>query len=191
MHPRFLTAVVATMMMGGCTITVHPPLAPEHPVDVFIIDYGRHSSLLLPESNSASLIEFTYGDWNWYALGRDDPLDIFPTLFFPTQGALGRWVWILEPKAETLRWTIPCEQIHTVTVSSEAAARLLDRLETRYRSHLQTQHLSEQYRLEFVHDDRPYCLLNHCNLIMQEWLDELGCETNGIALVADFRIVGD
>lgn len=191
MLPSLPTAVAMTMMMGGCTVTVHPPLAPEHPVDVFIIDYGRHSSLLLPETHGTLLIEFTYGDWNWFALERDDPLDIFPTLFLPTQGTLGRWEWNVEPRVDSLKWAIPSERIHPVTVSGEAVAALLDRLETRFRTKLQTQRESELYQLVFVHDDRPYSLLNHCIHTTRQWLEELGCQTSGMALVADFRIAGE
>lgn len=191
MLPRLLTAAVVTMMTCGCTVTIHPPLAPEQPVEVFVIDYGRHSSLLLPDTGGEGLIEFAYGDWNWFALAKDGPLDVFPTLFLPTQGALGRWEWNVEPKAEALKWSIPSEQIHTVTVSGDATTGLLERLEDRFRSNLQTQHKSDLYQLVFVHDERPYCLLNSCNLITQKWLDELGCETSGIALVADFRVASD
>ena len=114
---------------------------------------------------------------------------MIPTLFLPTQGALGRWAWNLEPKTKTLRRFIPSEHIYSIAVSSDSASALYERLETRHQSNIGTQHESKLYQLLFVHDNRPYCLLNHCNLVMRQWLEEMECETSGMAIVADFRIV--
>jgi len=46
--PRLLLILIATGA-GGCATTVVPPPHPFEPVPVFLTDYGRHSSLLLPD----------------------------------------------------------------------------------------------------------------------------------------------
>ena len=98
----------------GCVTRVRMPVRPVEPVDVFLVDYGRHSSLLLPDDGDKGLIEFTYGDWRWFALGKDGPLDVIPTIFLPTQGALGRWTWPIRRDARVVRRAIPCETVHTI-----------------------------------------------------------------------------
>ena len=104
MHPCLPATVAAALMSGGCTVTIRPPLAPIDPVELFIIDYGRHSSLLIPDPDGSGLIEFAYGDWNWFALAKDGPLDVLPTLFFHTQGALGRWEWNVAPDLDHMEF---------------------------------------------------------------------------------------
>jgi hypothetical protein len=55
------------LLCGGCTTTIVPPRAPADPVSVYVTDYGRHSSILLPDPRG-HLTEYAFGDWNWFAL---------------------------------------------------------------------------------------------------------------------------
>jgi len=54
------------MLAGGCTSTVIPPKRVTDPAAVFLTDYGRHSSLLLPD-REGRLVEYAFGDWDWFA----------------------------------------------------------------------------------------------------------------------------
>ncbi len=182
--------IVPALALCGCAATVSPPLDPARPVRVFIIDYGRHSSLLLPDGDGERLIEFAYGDWRWFALDRDSPLDVLPTLFLPTQGTLGRQEWRVASNPIAIGRRIPSEIVHAITVSGDDMAALRERLEARYQTHIETRIHSERYMLDFVHDDRDYCLLSSCNPVLIEWLRELNCEVRGYPLIADFRIRG-
>lgn len=180
--------VVSALGMQGCTTTIRPPANPENPVSVYVIDYGRHASLLLPRDDFHGLREYAYGDWSWFALARDGVLDVLPTLFLPTQGSLGRWDWDIEADIEHIERLVLCEEILEIRVARNDARALLAELDSRYESHLDTQIESDLYQLLFVHDDEPYYVFNSCNLVLIRWLKSLDCKIEGYPILADFRI---
>ena len=63
-----MVAVLAALSLG-CATRVVPPRAIVSPVTVYIADYGRHSSLILP-TDTGCLAEYAYGDWRFYALNQ-------------------------------------------------------------------------------------------------------------------------
>src|SRR5436309_1288368 len=64
--------VVLLTSAGGCSATVAPPTNVQHPVDVFVTDYSRHSSILLPVpiDQQTTYVEYAFGDYDWFALGK-------------------------------------------------------------------------------------------------------------------------
>src|SRR5436189_530501 len=64
-----LLVLSVVALVGGCATRVVPPANPVNPVAVYITDYGRHSSILLPMGDG-HLVEYSYGDWEFYALNR-------------------------------------------------------------------------------------------------------------------------
>ena len=184
----FLLVMVIALCSTGCSTTVIAPMNPSHPADVFIIDYGRHVSLILPQPDDELLVEYAYGDWGWFALDKSKSFNVFPTLLWPTRGTLGRWEWDMEPNAEAMRHRIPCEGVQEVTVETSAIADLLAQLDERYQRHIDTLHYQSLYQLNFVHDDQSYWAFHNCNHVLAIWLRDLGCKTHGFAMFADFRI---
>ena len=183
-----MCAVAVATCMSGCTTTIIPPSDPADPVSVYVIDYGRHASLLLPQPDGEVLIEYAYGDWGWFSLDESQWYDVFPTLFWPTQGSLGRWQHRLEGDRASVRRSIACEEVLEVVVGSDDVARLLARLESRYRRQIDTRHYQSLYRLNFVHDEEDYHVFHNCNHVLAEWLRELGCDVRGLAMSADFVV---
>src|SRR2546423_386491 len=55
-----------TLFLSGCGGTITPPAQVRQPVNVYVTDYGRHSTLLLPTENGG-LVEFAFGEWGWLA----------------------------------------------------------------------------------------------------------------------------
>ena len=179
---------LAGLVLSSCTTSITPPADPVDPVAVYIVDYGRHTSLLLPEEEGEGLIEYAYGEWQWFALDRARWHDVFGTLLWPTRGALGRWEWDLPPDVETIRTAILCEDVLEIIVASQRERALLMRLEARHAQHADTLHYQPRYRLEFVHDDDEYHLFHNCNHALADWLRELDCEAHGWAMFADFIV---
>ncbi len=186
-----ITIIIAGTLLTclvGCANTIVPPANPVNPVTVFLIDYGRHTSLLLPDSADSTYIEYAYGDWDWFALDKSKWHDAFSTLLWPTQGALGRWEWEIEPSVDEIRRRIPCEDAYAIVVGSSEAAGQRDRLNAAYESQLDTLHHQARYQLDFVHHDENYHSLHNCNHVVTNWLEQMGCEVRGSAIFANFRV---
>jgi hypothetical protein len=54
-----------------CTTTIIEPDGPAQPITVFVIDHGRTCRLVIPATDEG-MLRYAYGDWNDYALGRND-----------------------------------------------------------------------------------------------------------------------
>ncbi len=216
-RPVWLTVPLLVLMFpGGCTTTVWVPrVVAEHAETVYLVDYGRHSSLVLPpqplasrlrtdESNGVSLavfesgeslaghaVEYAYGEWKWFALNENKWPDLFRTMLVPTQGALGRRDLGMSTSTDSLRWQIVCEAFYPLEVDGALLRQLRDRLDERFESHAETRHDNELYSMQFVHDDSAYSLAHNCNQVVVQWLRELGCKVSGATVDAKFRIVRD
>ncbi|TVQ31666.1 MAG: DUF2459 domain-containing protein [Phycisphaeraceae bacterium] len=171
----------------GCGATIKPPADPSNPATVYIIDYGRHTSLVLPRE-SGEHVEYSYGEWSWYAKNRTGALHVFRTLLIPSQGALGRRIHDGPPEEEALRREFVFDRIRPIIVEAEATQALVNRLDERFEEGLDTLIYNELHDLRFVHDPDRYTFFNNCNPVLASWLRELGCEVRGPALLAHWRI---
>ena len=63
-----LLVVLASAL--GCTATIVPPESARERVSVFVLAHGWTSTLLVPAPDGA-LDRYAFGDWHYYALGRN------------------------------------------------------------------------------------------------------------------------
>src|SRR5688572_6361433 len=101
-----VSIVLAALLCAGCATTVVPPVSPPQPVEVFILDHGRTTSLVLP-TPEARMTRYAYGDWNWYALGMQSVADGLRALAGPNPAAFGRQDLPGPARADTLRAHFP------------------------------------------------------------------------------------
>jgi hypothetical protein len=200
----FVAGAVA-LWIAGCGAVITPPMHVEAPATIYVMDYGRHTTLLLPAVDEASAdalsgeglgsggasecwIEYAYGEWRWFALDETDWIRVFPVMLWPTRGALGRVSWEMGPgEIQRERW-IPEDGLISLDVEAAQVAKLLARLDERYESIVETHLYGERHRLHFVQDEASYHLFHNCNHETARWLRELGCEVEGLAILADFRL---
>jgi len=170
----------------GCAIHVAPPVNVRDPVTAYIADYGYHASLLLPRDES-TLAEYAYGEWGWFALGKDQWYRALPAIAAPTQGTLARRD--LEARTpEALRRGLGLEALHEIRVEREAARATLARLDRRFDAAADRKVYNPSVGMWFVPDPLPYSCLCQCNTAVAAWLDELGCRTCGLAVSAMFEV---
>ena len=150
-------------------------------MSVAVIDYGYHASLALPAADG-TLVEYAYGEWEWFALNNDAWYRVFPALCWPTQGALGRRALRFPPD-------VASEETLVFQVGRAEAAALLDRLNRRYASRTEEPVHNPAVGLTFVPDDASYCCAANCNTTLADWLRELGCEVSRPTCAASFVIV--
>jgi hypothetical protein len=163
-----------------------PPNDPVEAIAIYVIDYGWHSRLVLPSGNG-ELIQYAYGDWNYFALHQQDLKNGAVALLLPTQGTLGRQKFsnIVELQQ------IIQQQDYTLLSLEVALAKvtqLLKLLDERFNRNIATNIKNSQTGLTLVKDDQEYILLHNSNHEVVEWLQYLDCQIYGFVMWSNFRI---
>src|SRR4051812_19057915 len=90
------TSVLIAMLMllslfqTGCATKVIPPGRPNDPVTVYLTDYGRHSSVIVPSIKGHGYDEWSFGDWEFFALGHTQWWIAIRAMLHSPQATLGR-----------------------------------------------------------------------------------------------------
>lgn len=178
---RASVAIVLAALLAGCAHVVEPPRDVAEPVPVYLLDHGRHASIVLAREDGA--VRYAYGEWAWYALDRTGPLRALDTLLLATPAALGRRILRGPPTLEAVRAQVRVPIEHAWRIEVERArARALDHaLTALFEADLDARVESPLYDLEFVRHPDPYSIGHNSNHVVADWLRTLGCrvETRG------------
>ena len=185
--PRLFLFLLAGLGLGGCQHVIQPPEAVSDPVSVFVIDYGRHASLALPKEENAGLVEWSWGDWNWFALERTGVAEGLQALFASPQSTLSRRELPPVEDAKKLAARVGTEEVLVLDVERERARALQRHLEARWlrRREEAVKHPSGRI---FVPDDARYSLFNNSVQEVARWLEALGAEVSGMGVTANFKL---
>lgn len=185
----FGVGVVALVIFEGCTTVVVPPVAPNAPRPVFLLDHGRHASLALPRGDGG-MVRYSYGDWRYYAQVKTGFLRGSAAILWPTQAALGRreLPGPLEAAAVRRNVRVWSEQLYELIVDSLAIEALRFKLDSIYEANLESRIYNSAYDLEFVHHPRAYWAFHNSNQVVAGWLEELGCRVSGLALFSRWKL---
>jgi hypothetical protein len=178
--------MLAALVLGACQQTIEPPRTVSDPVEVFVIDYGRHASLALPKEDS-SLVEWSWGDWNWFALERTGPLEGLQALFASPRSTLSRRELAPADDARELAARIGAGEVLALDVERERARTLLSDLETRWLRN-RDMAVSHPSGRVFVPEDKRYSLSYNSVHELARWLEALGAEVSGGGVTANFRL---
>jgi hypothetical protein len=174
--------------LQACTTLITPRSAPSDPVNVFIVDHGRTSSLVVPAPDG-DLLRYAYGDWNWYALGRTTIWRGIAALLWPTQSGLGRGDLKGPGTIARVRQQIPfAEHIYSLPVERADLLTFERKMETLYDSRRDTEVSNPSVGLSFVHHPRPYTYFWNSNHAVASWARELGCTTRGLSFGANWQV---
>ncbi|MCE8025601.1 MULTISPECIES: hypothetical protein [Halomonadaceae] len=186
-----LLAMMAIVLLTGCAGRVVPPEPSllEQPVDIYLLDHGRHASLVLPRE-SGGVVRYSYGDWRWYVEGRQHALSGAAAMLWPTDAGIGRAV---HPDIDAP------EQFHRLAPEGltdiyplEADMGRVQALKRRLDAHFERADVepvpSEQYGLEFVPYPRGYSAAHQSNLVVAQWLRELDFEVRGSPWLSNWRV---
>lgn len=190
MRSRLTLAGLATLaLLGGCTTHITPPAAPETPASIFLLDHGRHTSLVLA-TPEGGLVRYAYGDWRFYAERQTGPGHAIAALLWSTPGALGRRELPGPPEHGVVLEQVRVEvdsayEIQVEQARIEALRSRLDELFTAAEQSLE----APETDLVFVPHPVDYRLRHNSNTVVSQWLEQLGCQLSRRAVFARWRIV--
>lgn len=186
-----LAAVVALAGSSGCaSIRQTEPIL--DPVQVYVGDYGIHSSLFLPTADDR-YVEYAFGDWGYAVLNRNMPQDAIGALTVSRGAGFGRVYHdrlagsdAPDPRRKpVVMQSVGCER-------SDVYA-LIDRLDVRFEK-LNQKHgppvVDAESGMSWVREERGkrYSIANNCNHMTANLLQELGCEVSGLVVWSKFRV---
>ncbi|HVT90608.1 MAG TPA: hypothetical protein VHD56_17265 [Tepidisphaeraceae bacterium] len=181
---RFVFLILLALV-SGCTTHVIPPSNPTLPVTVYLTDYGKHSSLLLP-SNSGGYDEYAFGDWDYFALGHTNLFVTIRAMISSPQASFGRRHVDAQPSE--LQQKIGAKRLMQFDVSREKADSLSHSLDARFHRATTQPFYSDYSQLYQVRDPKHYWVLHNCNNETADWLRKLDCRIDGTALFSSFLV---
>lgn len=185
-----IALAVAGPSLACSSTAIIPPTTAAEPQQVFLLDHGRHASLVLPAGDSV-VVRYSYGDWRWYAQQREGVFRGSTAVLWPTRAALGRRELASVPDSVSVRRAVRVgiEHMYMITVDAGDVLTLRRELDSLFDAHAETRIYNSAYDLEFVHHPTPYWLLHNSNQVVAAWLKRLGCTVRGGAMLSNWRIV--
>jgi hypothetical protein len=181
-----LMLAMAALLNVGCATVVAPPPAKDG-VAVYLTNYGRHSSLLLP-SGDGWLNEYAYGDWDWFALNHLGMSDGLRALFFSRGATLGRRQLQAQDNTDALAKATTAITVHRVVAPPDKVQDLLVQLDGQYLRQINTVTYNPLSQMWFVRSATHYSAFHNCNDAVASWLKALGCRIRGPVMFSAFKL---
>jgi hypothetical protein len=181
--------ILAMGLCGGCSAVIVPPAAAARgtTVPVHVADYGYHSTIILPKSDGG-LVEYAYGDWDFFGLSHKSFGTALRALFASDQATLGRRVLDREPDQPGLEDATGAKRVLRFEAPRDRVEDLERVLEQRFCEHLDSIEYSPVHHLYFVKDGERYGVAHNCNHFTAQWLERLGCRVEGTAMLSNFQL---
>lgn len=177
------------LLAVGCgTTSVLPPADLAEPAPVFILDHGRHTSLVV-STPEGELVRYAYGDWHYYAERATGSGRAIAALFRSTRGALGRRHLEGPPSEEQVRAQVPLliEGLYRLEVERSRIEALRARLDAIFDAAERKLYSSDAF-LIFAEHPHNYTLRHNSNRVIGNWLEELDCKVHGQRLFANWQV---
>jgi hypothetical protein len=187
---RYVVPGLLAIVSSGCAWRITPPATLERPGNVYITSYGKHTRLALPEAaQPGRMIEFGFGDWHYYALEETSLLSGLRALFWSEASALSRRELLFHEDPAMFRVGSGGEHTARIRVEQARIDALRNALEKEWNSLVGESAHRSQEDMSLRRSNARYHLFRNSNHQTADWLRELGCKVNGIAILARFRVV--
>lgn len=180
--------LLMTLILAGCAATLTPPPAVSDPLAVYVLDHGRHNSLVLVLADDHAM-RYALGEWEWYAEGRTGLGRSFQALFMATPSALGRvrLEQPLEPDCWVGQVGSEIFSVLAFVAEREQVEGLAADIDQQFEQSSVPPGFRPGLNLEFIPGPRPYTLGQNSNHQVVEWLEILGFEVRGVVAFGAFR----
>lgn len=192
MRRGMLAAAGMGLLAGGCTTTLFPPVVLEDPVPIVFVDHGYTPSLVVPvDEEGEVLARYAYGDWRWYAEGRQGAFDFLRAVFLPSRGALGRRFMKGPAEVDNVLQVVLVEvaDAYLLHVERKALREFNAYMEKIFEGGVDSLLDSRRVDLTFVHHPRRYHMFFNSNHAAAHWLGLLGIAVKGPAMLSHWRVV--
>ncbi|UYG05642.1 hypothetical protein OCT51_09875 [Halomonas sp. LR3S48] len=188
---RWLGAGLGALLLAGCVGRVLPPepRSLAEPVDVYLLDHGRHSSLVLPREEGG-VVRYSYGEWRWYVEGRRHLPAGAAAMLWPTKSGLGRGVYPEISSPGQFHRLAPegLTDVHAFQAEAARVMALRRRLDEHFEQAASEPVPSEEFGLEFVPYPRRYSAVHQSNLVVARWLLALDVDVHGSPWFSNWRV---
>ena len=176
------------LALTACVNPVTLPSNPIHPQQILLVDYGRHSALVLPRPDG-SAVEYAGGEYEWCAKANDQWYRIPVVVFLPVNdSALGRRE-IPGPDALTSYRIRQLHQaLYVLTVSADKVTQLLTKLDNQFQQNIHTQDFNPKLDMHYVKVSDVYWGGHNCNHATASWLRDLDCQLSGSNIYSSWLI---
>ena len=186
---HILVLLLLLPLLGGCSATLTTPPPAVEPRAVFLLDHGRHSSLVLARADGG-MVRYSYGDWRYYAHGQTSLWSSSRALLVPSRAALGRRE-LVGPAEEAFvlaQVRVVIERLIPLELEARRVDELITELDGVFFRQREQMHYREDYDLELVPYPRNYTLTHNSNRVVADWLRYLGVGVTGSALLSSWRV---
>ncbi len=155
---------------------------------VAVTDYGRHASVVFPDRDGRGSVEYTFGDWDWFAAGRNGATDAMQAMLWSKGSTLGRRHVDIAPDAPELIDELLADRVILLRVPRDRAAALRDALGARFERRANQALYNQVMELHFIPDEERYGLCHNCNHVTARWLRVMGCGIKGNPVTSKFEL---
>jgi hypothetical protein len=156
-------------------------------VPVFVTDYSRHSSILLP-TPQGYYVEYAFGDFQWFALSQTQSSNGVHAMLWSDGSTLGRRQLTLPDDPLEVAAATDAEKVIRFKAPRAKVDALRNELDAAYFARHDTITYNPASSMWFVRSREPYNALHNCNHLTARWLRQLGCQIRGTAMFSKFRI---
>jgi hypothetical protein len=167
---------------------ITPPPPPIDPVTIAVTDYGRHASVVFPDEDGTGSVEYTFGDWDWFAAGNNGFTDAVQAMLWSKGSTLGRRRVDQTPDSPGLLDELLADKIILLRVPRERARALRDALGARFGFRANQALYNQVMELHFIPDAERYGLCHNCNHVTARWLRQMGCGIRGNPVTSKFKL---
>jgi hypothetical protein len=187
---RALILVALFCVVTGCATVTPPKEPPKDPVDVYLNDYGIHSSVILPMDSDGLYVEYAFGDFGYAALNHDSPFDAIGALLFSFKSGFGRQLLRVPPGEKTPTLVYAPNTMTRFTASRSAVDKLVRDLNQRFDGNKGEIVHNDVTQIDWKVDREHYSAINNCNQLTARQLKELGYEVHGLPFFSGFSVKG-
>ena len=187
---RIAVPIALSLLLASCAGCVTNVTAPPHvknPATVYVTDYGRHSSILLPAA-AGGYNEYAYGDYNWFALGHTGISNAISAMLYSNKATLGRRHVPIAHAQIDIQDLPDCIRLTEFHVDRLRADSLEQTLKAAFARTKATPIHSDFSGLDHIPFEEHYWLFHNCNHATADWLRDLGCKVNGPSILSNFQV---